>query len=394
MAHGRRAGPISDIVAPSPPLRSGLTPQGGEDQRRLVNGDKDHLTPAVPADQYYTSREPSPEDMEDTCSEYDNVGSDVEQDCEQVLHLSREAVADVRYGKQVCAEDEVSRAVERHAPRSRHSTETLKGLQSGAKPEQASRSFRPYRAPPGKAEAQRGVEKGHENRFLFSDGDEMEEVLDGARFIEDLDDAASSVPAQTLLCQDSEKERIRKRGDDASRKKNVPAGCKRREAPHVDSKERQGKGRGRRATGEDTERGSTSEQRPKTSSKESRKGSVRSKARSGRQHPPPSPRHSDSPANTQKARHHGETPPEATPSSAASPDSRPRVVEPSLAHPHASERPEELLEDAQAGPAKSQQVSGTTEQDRVRHASTPHTRTTIRDAHVHAEYSKVHISGG
>lgn len=377
MAHGSRAGTISDIVAPSPPLRPGLSGQSGEDQQHVVNGDSDHLTPPVPANQYYTSREPNPEDMEDTCSEYDNVGSDVEQDCGEVLHLNRGAAVDVRYCKQVCAEDggyarrtvgdninEISHAVDRHAPRSRHSTDTFKGLQSGAKPHKASHSFRPYCAPSGKDDAQRGVEKGHENRFLLSDGDEIEEVLDGARFVEDLDDTESSVPMQTHLCQDNEKERIRKRGDDTrvTRKKNVPAGCKKRELSYVESKERQGKGRGRRGTGDNMEWGSTTcsaDQRPKISSKDSKKGSVRSKARSSRQHPPPSPRHSHSPANTQKAQHHGEMPPEPepTPSSAASPDGQPRVVRPSLVHQHTPDRQEELLEDAQTGPGKSQQVT-------------------------------------
>ncbi|CAG05552.1 unnamed protein product [Tetraodon nigroviridis] len=326
MAHGRRAGTISDMVAPGPPLRSGP----GDDQRRLVGegslspGAEAPLTGPVAANRHHTSREPHPEDMEDACSEYDNVGSDVEQDGDEVLRLSREAVADVRYCKQVCAEDgDNVKEVRRHAPRS------FRGLQSGARPHKASQSFRPYCAPLGKDGAERGVEKGHENRFLLSDGDEVEEVLDGARFIEDLDGAESSVPTQTPLGQDKEKERTRKRGE--LRKKNVPGGSKRRESSHVDSKDRQGKGRGRRGTAEDLE----------TSLKDSKKGSVRSRARSGRHHPPPSP---------QKAQHHGGRPPvaAAAPSSAASPDRQRRVVKPCL---------EEPLEDAQAAPGKPQPVS-------------------------------------
>lgn len=397
MAHGRRAGAISDIAAPSPPLRSGsgLTSQSGEDRRRLVgaasepapcalvNGDKDHLTPPVPATQCFRSHGPHPEDMDDTCSEYDNVGSDVEQDCEEVLRLSREAGADLSYCKQACAAvgddvNEMSRGVDQHAPRSRHSTEALKGLQSGAKAHQASRSFRPYCAPSGKDEAERGVEKGHENRFLFSDGDEVEEVLDGARFIEDLDDTGSGVPTQTRL-QDQEKERIGKRGDDAraTRKKNAPGGCKTRE-------ER----RGRRGTGEDMERvvsavkGSTTcsaDQRPKTTSKDSKKGSERSKARSSRQHPPPSPHHPHSPASAQKAQQHREMPhvPEPAPSSLAGPGGQPRVFKPSPASPQAPEGQEEPLEDADAGPESSQQVPSTT--------APTCKRVTIMDAHMHAE---------
>lgn len=386
MAHGKRAAAISDILAPSPT-------QSEEDQRRLVggaseqtpcaliNGDNDHLTPPVPPHQLYMTCELNPEDMEDTCSEYDNVGSDVEQDCDEVLHLNREAVGGVRFYKPVCPEDakhtvgdnmkEVSRAADRLAPRSRPSAETFKGLQSGVKPHKGSRSFRPYCAP-ARDEAQRGVEKGHENRFLFSDGDEIEEVLDGARFIEDLEEAESSALTKTRLCQDNEKDRIRKRGDDprVTRKKNLPGGCKKRELSHVDSKERHGKGRGRRGTGEDTERvvstvkGATTccaDQRPKTSSKDSRKGSVRSKARSSKQHPPPSPRRGHSPANTQKAQQHGEVPPvpEPTPSSAASPDSEPRVVRPAQSHQHALEQQEEPPEE----PEKVQQVTSRAEED-------------------------------
>ncbi|XP_029697806.1 amyloid-beta A4 precursor protein-binding family A member 2 isoform X4 [Takifugu rubripes] len=393
MAHGKRAAAISDILATSPalPSGSGVSTQSEEDQRRLVgeaseqtlcaliNGDNDHLTPPVPAHQFYMTREPNPQDMEDTCSEYDNVGSDVEQDCDEVLHLNREAVGDARFYKPVCPEDggygkhtagddikEGSRAVDRLAPRSRPSTETFKGLQSGVKPHKGSHSFRPYCAP-ARDEAQRGVAKGHENRFLFSDGDEIEEVLDGARFIEDLEETESSALTKTRLCQDNEKDRIRKRGDDprVTRKKNLPGVCKKRELSHVDSKERHGKGRGRRGTGEDTERvasavkGSTTcsaDQRPKTSSKDSRRGSVRSKARSSKQHPPPSPRRGPSPANTQKAPQHEMPPvPEPTPSSAASPDSDPRVVRAAQSHQHVPERQAEPREDAQKEPEKVQQ---------------------------------------
>lgn len=400
MAHGKRAAAISDILAPSPPLRScsGVSTQGEEDQRRLVgvaseqtpcaliNGDNDHLTPPVPAHQLYTTCEPNPEDMEDTCSEYDNVGSDVEQDCDEVLHLNTEAVGGGRF----CPEDggyakhteddnikEVSRAVDRLAPRSRPSTETFRGLQSGVKPHKGSRSFRPYCAPSARDEAQRGVEKGHENRFLFSDGDEIEEVLDGARFIEDLEETESSALTKTRLYQDNERDRIRKRGDEprVTRKKNLPGGCKKRELSHVDSK-RDGKGRGRRGTGEDTERvvstvkGSTTcsaDLRPKTASKDSKKGSVRSKARSSKQHPPPSPRRGHSPANTQKAQQHGEMPPvpEPTPSSAASPDSEPRVVGPAQSHQHVPERQEEPPEDARKEPEQVQQVTSRAEQRRT-----------------------------
>lgn len=371
MAHGRRAGTVSDIAAPGPSLRLGPSAQSEADQRRLageasertlVNGGNDLLSPPVPAQQSYTSRGPNPEVTEDTGSEYDNVGSDVEQDCEEVLHLNREAVVEARFCKQVAdSTNEMGRAADRHAPTSPRCTETFRGFQSGAKPHKASHSCRAYCAPPGTDAAQGGVEKGHENRLLLSDGDEIEEVLDGARFIEDLDDAGSSVPPQTPLCHDNEKGRMRKRGDDtrATRKKNVPGGCKKRELSHVDSKERQGKGRGRRGPGEDMERASTTcsaDPPPKSSSKDSKKGSVRSKARSSRQHPAPPPRRPPSPAQ-----HRRETPPvpEATASSAASPDGQARLVKPFPAQ----------REDAHTRPEDSQQVA--TQQSRALSHTSP-----------------------
>lgn len=399
MAHGKRAGAISDILAPGPPLHPGpgVPAQGEEVQRRPVgeapeptprasiDGDNGRLTPPVPPNQYCAGREPNPEDMEDTCSEYDNVGSDVEQDCDGASHLSREAAMDARYYKQVGPEEaayakrsagdgvrEISRAADRHAPRSRHGAETFKGLQSGSKPHKAGHSFRPYRAPSARDGAQRGGEKGHENRFLLSDGDEVEEVLDGARFIEDLEKAEGGVPTQTRLCQDNERERIRKRGDDArvTRKKSVPGGGKKREAPHGDSKERQGRGRGRKGAAEDAERvvsaakGPTAcgaDQRPEASSKDLRRGSARSRARPSKQHPPPSPRRPRSPAGAQKAQRRGETPPapEPAPSSAASPDGEPGVVRAPQARQRTPERQEEPLEEPRRGPEQSQQVTNT-----------------------------------
>lgn len=411
MAHGKRPGTISKLLAPSPPPcpSPGLTAQSQEEQRGLVseaseqplrtlnNGDHDQLTPPVPANHYYMSCDPSPEDMEDTCSEYDNVGSDVEQDYDEVLHLNREGVVDTRYYKQFCPEEggytkraegdninENSCAADQFTPRPQHSTEICEGLQSDAKPQKASHCLRSHCAPTAGDEAERGVEQGQENRFFFSDGDEIEEVLDGAKFIEDLEETENSVQRQTSLYQDNENERIRKRGDErervddtrVARHHNIPGGSKKCESSHVGSKEkeRQGKGRGRRGAGEHTERvvsgikgcaTNSAEQRPKTSSKDCKKGAVRTKARSGssKQHPPPPPRHShaQSPANTQKAQPPRETPPAPTPSpsSATSRDSEPRVIKPSLAPHHTVEPQREQLEDSQRQPEKPQQVTNT-----------------------------------
>ncbi|XP_035520785.1 amyloid-beta A4 precursor protein-binding family A member 2 isoform X1 [Morone saxatilis] len=406
MAHGKRPGTISKILAPSPPRcpGPGFTSQTQKEQQGLVseaseqppcslkNANNDQLTPPVPANHYYMSCDPSPEDMEDTCSEYDNVGSDVEQDYDEVLHLNREGVVDTRYYKQYCPEDggyikhavgdninENSSAVDQFIPRPRQSTEICEGSQSDTMSHKVGHRFRSHCAPTAGDEAEREVEKGQENRFFFSDGDEIEEVLDGAKFIEDLEEAENSVQRQTNIYQDNENERIRKGGDDmgreddtrVARNHNIPGGSKKCELSHVGSKEkeRQGKGRGRRGTGEDIEhvvsgiKGCTTnstEQRPKMSSKDCKKVAVRTKARSGsRQHPPPPPRHShaQSPADTQKAQARRETPPvpRPSPSSAASLESEPRVIEPSLAPHHTTEQQREPLEERQRRPEKPQQ---------------------------------------
>lgn len=352
------------------------------------NGNNDQLTPPVPANHYYASCDPSPEDMEDTCSEYDNVGSDVEQDYDEVLHLNREGVADTRYYKQFCPEEdgyiklsvgdninENSSVFDQFTSRPGHGTDICEGSQSDTKLHKTSHRFRSPCAPTGGNEAERGVEKGQENRFFFSDGDEIEEVLDGAKFIEDLEETENSIQRQTSLCQDEDNGRGRKRDNEmekvedirATRNHSIPG--KKCDSSHGGSKEKekQVKGRGRRGTGEDVEhvvsgiKGCTTnstEPRSKTSSKDCKKGAVRSKARSGssRQHPPPPPRHSN--ASTQKAPH-GETPPmpRPSPSSATNLDSQPRVVKAALAHHHILEQQREPLDDRQRQAEKPQQVT-------------------------------------
>uniref|UniRef100_A0A8C9YGI0 Amyloid-beta A4 precursor protein-binding family A member 3 n=1 Tax=Sander lucioperca TaxID=283035 RepID=A0A8C9YGI0_SANLU len=333
--------------------------------------------------------------MEDTCSEYDNVGSDVEQDCDEVLHLNREGVVDTRYHKQYSPEDggyikyavgeninQNSSAVDQFAPRPRHGTEICEGSQSVTKPHKTGHRFRSHCATTAGDEAEREMEKGQENRFFFSNRDEIEDVLDGATFIEDLEETENSVQRQTSLYQDNENERIRMGGDErervddtqVARNHNIPGASKKCESSHMGSKEkeRQGKGRGRRGAVEDIEhivsgiKGCTtdsSEQRPKTLSKDCKKAAVRTKARSGfsKQHPPPPPRHShvQPPADTQKAPPRRETPPvpRPSPSSANSRESEPRVIKPSLAPHHTPEQQREPLEERQRRPEKPQQVT-------------------------------------
>ncbi|XP_053283348.1 amyloid-beta A4 precursor protein-binding family A member 2 isoform X1 [Pleuronectes platessa] len=408
MAHGEKPGTISKILAPSPPPSPdpGLTKQNPEEQQGSVkeaseqpphtfeDENTDQLTPPASAKHVYTSSDPSPEDMEDTCSEYDNVGSDVEQDYDEVLHLNREGMVDMRYYKQYCPEDagyikhaggdninENSGAADQSAPRVRHSTEICEGSQSNTKPLKTGHRFRSHCAPVPADEAEKGAEKGHENRFLYSDGDEIEEVLDGARFVEDLEETKNTVQRPTSLYPGNDNEKIRKGGDEreredvtrVTRNPNIQGASKKCESSHMGTKERerQGKGRGRRGAAEDTEhivsgikRCSTSstEQRPKASARDGKKAAVRTKAKSGssKQHPPPPPRHPNpqSPADAPKPQPRQETPtaPRPSPPSANGQENKARVIKPSLAPQNTPEPQRESLEERQRRPEKPQQA--------------------------------------
>ncbi|XP_069019030.1 amyloid-beta A4 precursor protein-binding family A member 2 isoform X1 [Embiotoca jacksoni] len=411
MAHGEKQRTISKILSPSPSPCSGprFTKQSKEEQRGLVregteqppctlkDDNNDQLTSPVSANHYYMSCDPSPEDMEDTCSEYDNVGSDVEQDYDEVLHLNREGIVDMRYYKQYCPEEggytkhavgddinENTGATDQITPRSRHSTEVSEGSQSDTKPYKMGHRFRSHCAPIAGDEAEGGVKKGLEDRFFFSDGDEIEEVLDGAKFIEDLEETESSVQKQTSPYQDNENERIRKGSDErereddtrVARNHNIPGSSKKCESSQMGSKEKErlAKGRGRRGTGEDMEHiasgikgcvTNSTEPRPKTLTRDCKKAAVRTRARSGscKQHPPPPPRHShpQSPADTQKAQPQRATPPVSrpSPSTANSQDSEPRVIKPSLPPNHSPEQQREAVEERQRRPEKPQQQGET-----------------------------------
>uniref|UniRef100_A0AAX7UHH6 Amyloid-beta A4 precursor protein-binding family A member 3 n=1 Tax=Astatotilapia calliptera TaxID=8154 RepID=A0AAX7UHH6_ASTCA len=375
MAHGKRPGSISKILVPgtsscpgpgqSKEERGGLVNEATEQPPCALEEDNnDQLTSPVSANHYYMSCDPSPEDMEDTCSEYDNVGSDVEQDYDEVLHLNREGGVDMRYYKQYCPEDggyikhavsdntnENTSAPDQMTPRPRHGTEICEGSQSDAKPSKMSHRFRSHCAPVAGDETEGGVKKGQEDRFFFGDGDEIEEVLDGAKFIEDLEETEDSIQRQASLYEGNENERIRKGGEErqregdvrVTRNPNVLGASKKCEPSHIDSKEkeRQGKGRGRRGTGEGIEQiasgikgcmTSNTEQRPKTLPRDCKKVAVRTKARSSssKQHPIPPPRHSHAqpPTETQKPQPHREPPPVPRPSNstANSRENEPRVI--------------------------------------------------------------------
>nr|XP_020479394.1 amyloid beta A4 precursor protein-binding family A member 2-like isoform X2 [Monopterus albus] len=405
MAHGRRPGTISKILASSPSLcpSPGIAKQSQEQQRGLVkeaseqppcslkDDNQDQLTPAVYANHHYKGCDLSPEDMEDNCSEYDNVSSDVEQDYDEVLRLNCKGVVDMRYYKQYCPEggyikqavggnvNENNSAVDQFTSRSRHTTEICKGSQSETKPHKAGHRFRSPCAPLTGDEAEGDMEKGQENRFCFSDGDEIEVVLDGAKFIEDLEETESSVQRPVSLYQGNETERVRKGSDErerdgsqVTRNHNVQGAGKKCESSHMGSKEkeRQGKGRGRMGTGEGTEHmvsqikastTNTTEQHPKTLSKDYKKAAVRTKTRSGsrKQQPPPLPRHScaRSPADTQKGQPHREPPPipRPSPSPANSQENEARVIKPLLAAHHSLKQQGESLEERRRRPEKPKQ---------------------------------------
>ncbi|XP_077939437.1 amyloid-beta A4 precursor protein-binding family A member 2 isoform X2 [Gasterosteus aculeatus] len=337
------------------------------------------------------SCDPSPEDMEDTCSEYDNVGSDVEQDYDEVLHLNKEGVVDKRYYKQYSPEDggfvqpaagdnisENSSAVDQLAPSPCQGKEIFEGSRPETKPHKTGHRFRSHCAAIVVDEDDREVGKGQENRFFFTDGDEIEEVLDGAKFIEDLEEMENTVPRRNSLYQDNGNERIRKAGDEreddtrVTRNHNIPGARRKSESSRMGAKEkeRQGKGQGRKVTRDDMERivsgikgstGSSIEQRPKTLSKDSKNCAMRTKARSAssKPHPPPPPRHSRAqpPAHTQKPPPIKETPPVPRPSppSAASREREPRDIKPSLAACRSPEQQREPFAERERWPEKDQQ---------------------------------------
>ncbi|XP_020513938.1 amyloid-beta A4 precursor protein-binding family A member 2 isoform X2 [Labrus bergylta] len=406
MAHGQRPATISKTLAPSPPLCPSpeLIKLSQEEQQDLVrkaseqppctleDDNNEQLTLSVSENQCYMSCDPSPEDMEDTCSEYDNVGSDVEQDYDEVLHLNREGVVDMRYYKQYSHEgggfmkhalgDDINEnSSGQFTQRPRHGTEVCEGSHADTKSHKTAHRFRSTCAPAAGDEVGTEVGKGQENRFFFSDGDEIEVVLDGAKFIEDLEEPEESVQRPTIVYQDNENEKIKKGIDEREREEDtrvrrnqhIQGAGKKCEPPQVGAKEKekQGKGRGRRGTGEDVEyvvsgnKGgptNSAEQRPKTLSKDSKKPAVRSKARSSssKQHPPSPPRQSSaqSPTDTKKAPSRREPPPVSRPCppSSNSQDSDTGVTKPSPAPLHTPEQQREPLEEKQRRPEKPKQV--------------------------------------
>ncbi|KAF7658757.1 hypothetical protein LDENG_00008430, partial [Lucifuga dentata] len=403
MAHGKKSGTISRILAASPSPCPGplSTKQSQEEPKHCTFKDdnNDQLTPPVSANHYFLNCDPNPEDMEDTCSEYDNVGSDIEQDYDEVLHLNREGIVDLRYYKQYCPEDdnyikhandninEGCRAISQFIPRPRHGTEVCEGSQPDTDHSRKGHQFTSHCISIARKEAEGEVGKVQENKYFLCDTDEIEEVLDGAKFIEDIEGIEDTEETENSVIRQTgsyhnESEGIRKPCGDRKRedahitrthnnlRTSKTLGC---DSSHMSSKEkeRQGKGRGRRGTGEDTEHiatgikgcmSSSTEQCPKTSSKDCKKTAVRTKPRStsNKSHPPQPPRHphAQTHVHAQKAQNCREAPPVSRPSpSANSQESHLRVIKSSPAPQHTPEQKREPLEERQRQLEKPQQQS-------------------------------------
>lgn len=400
MAHGKQPGTVPSVLSPSSPRcpGAGLSGSGQEQQQQqgsvkkatqrtarfLTDDSDDRLTPTAPTVHSYT--DPSPEDMEDACSEYDNVSSDVEQDYDEVLHLH------ARYYKQHFPDETKHTggedipessgvAAQQIPPRARHGTKTHEGSQSDVKPHKAGHRFMSHCVVMAGEEAEEGLKKVRGDRLLLRDGDESEEVLDGAE--EGPDQTESNAQRPASLCQTNVNEKVRKgceerrREDDTrvARNHSAPGAARKSDPSHGGQKERerQGKGRGRRAAGGETEHTlpgfkgcgtNGTEQRPKTLSKDSRKSTVRSKERPGstkhhHHHPPPPPCHPlpQSPADPHRALPQRESPPMSGPSTANGQEIQPAVMKPPLDPHQMAEEQKESPEETQEGPEKPEQVT-------------------------------------
>uniref|UniRef100_A0A1A8JFL0 Amyloid-beta A4 precursor protein-binding family A member 3 n=1 Tax=Nothobranchius kuhntae TaxID=321403 RepID=A0A1A8JFL0_NOTKU len=391
MAHGKQPGSVGTMLAPSPPSCPGVGITNPAEQQgsiknaaqrsacSLKDDNNDQLTPPVSVKRYYTSCDPSPDDMEDAGSEYDNVSSDVERDYDEVLHLNagfykQRCLGDVKHTEGDVTTESSAATTDQVPPGSRHSTKKCEGPQSDAKPYKVGHRFMSHCAPFAGDKAEVGVKKVQGDTFFLSDGDEFEEVLDGARFVKDLDESENNIHRPVSIYQGSENGKIRKGSQErktennahVTRNHNNPRASKKCESSHVGPKEKehQGKGQGRREAGGDTEHTVSgikgcvtysTEQRPKTTSKDCKRSAVRSKDRPGsskhHHHPPPPSRHPHprSPPDAQKILHH-----KTSPVAAKSQEPESRVMKAALAAHQMTEQ-QEFPEEQQREPEKPEQ---------------------------------------
>ncbi|XP_056138434.1 amyloid-beta A4 precursor protein-binding family A member 2 [Lampris incognitus] len=341
MAHGKRPGTLTRTLDPSSPICphpgptkeskgscKGFTdvseePHGSLEEKGSSN---DQLTLPVSANQYFKNPAHSPEDIDEegACSEYDNVGSDVEQDYEGMPHVDREGTMGTRYYNKYCPEDDsyLKRtvvvggghgAVDQLEPRGHEVAQVYEVAQPDEEPHKSEYHL-----------------SSHPNTIAGDEvKGEVEQGLEGARLVEETDDR---LPGHTsTFYQGNERDRIRKEvvgkvREEATRGTRTceapgarkKSGC---ESSHRGSKEkeRQDKGRGRRGTGEDIDhidseikgcKSISAEPCPKT--KDYKKATTRTKPRSSssKAHLPPPKRHNHAPvqAHSQPAQHDRETP--------------------------------------------------------------------------------------
>lgn len=384
MAHVKRTGPSSK--APNLSVYPAARPTNQETNQCLERQEcefkkcdsKEVQNDQLTAPQrHYTACGPGPDDMEDTGSEYDNVGSDVEQDYDEVLHLPREGAADMRYYKQYCPEE--ASYLKRHAV-----TENINensGAARAAQDAQVNQPSQPQTQPckPGHRSVQNGraaakcnLAKGQENTYFFNDGDDIEEVLVGVKFIEDLEEQEPNTPQMEAMPECTKSEKMVEMDKGTRSQKNLDLNKKQESS----MKEKSSRPKGRRGNGEHMENtigksGSTinTDHRLRSNHKRNK---ARPNSDNNKPHPPPPPRHPHPPTQPPAAPPKRETPscrdPPPVPSDQ---DSAPRVTKPVLALHQTAEQQGEHLEEREREPEATQQEQDEETSTAVKPESSP-----------------------
>ena len=355
MAHGKRPDTLNRVLVPgSPPCPAACRGKNEhqEDQRSLAREEQAHSRrthsdhgqppPPVPSTHYFLKSENMEE--AETCSEYDNVGSDVEQDYDEVLHVNRGGGGGGGGGGHV----NMSYYSQYSSEEGSYTEHTLAGevlsgpvtpppspplhrqeVHPDAEPPRPADQRFCHHSPPSvplPAPTPGGECEGHSHAhggggeadairrlgYFIDDSDEIEEVLDGVRFVEDLEEDCDTGPEEAgpavYRCSDAQRggKRGGKRGEECStRSPKPPPDASRQlvcEAPGRGPREkgRPGNGRGRRGPAGEAENraagpkegpGVGGEPNPKTAPKDGRKAITRTKTRSdgvkSRPQPPP-----------------------------------------------------------------------------------------------------------
>ncbi|CAL9696806.1 unnamed protein product [Knipowitschia caucasica] len=381
MAHVKRPRPSSK--APSLSLDPGFTPTSLEINERLEREESESLqctSKDVENDQltvpqrHYTPHVLGAADMEDTGSEYDNVGSDVEQDYDEVLHLPREGAVDMRYYRQYCSEEAgylkhhavTENINENGAARVVRDTQVCQPSQPESKPgKQGQRLLQT--TPNVQTAVKSTILKRQGKSYFFTDGDDIEEVLVGVKLIEDLEEQEQKPPqrGEVSLYERSQNEKVFEIDRVARHQKNPEVMNK---SEHV--RERPCRGRGRRGSGQCVENvaakaGSTNGTDPRPRSDHRR---TKAKPSPGnKQHPPPPPRH---PHPHPQPQPHSPPPPPPPPASASRRlDSPPQGAK--ALSPHPIVQPSEHLEGRPSGAEPTQQDEETSTVVNLAHSPEP-----------------------